>query len=184
MKLTDTQLILLSAASQRDDRGIELPPNLKGGAAHKVVGKLLETGLAEEIRPRGTLPAWRRDEEIGALEATDVKIVWLRATGERWEAICWKVGSHGSQPSWLYALCAIAGNSVSPARRDGIGSLQRIPGRASATVSSQMTLFDQLPEVLLQRVSARPRQLDHVAGAHTPMLTGMVENAQRKLRQA
>jgi hypothetical protein len=28
-KLTDTQLIILSAASQRDDRGVELPANLK-----------------------------------------------------------------------------------------------------------------------------------------------------------
>ena len=39
MKLTDTQLVLLSAASQREDYGIELAPKLKGGAAHKVVGK-------------------------------------------------------------------------------------------------------------------------------------------------
>jgi hypothetical protein len=38
MKLTDTQLVTLSAASQREDRAIELAPNLKGGAAHKVVG--------------------------------------------------------------------------------------------------------------------------------------------------
>jgi hypothetical protein len=28
--LTDTQLIILSAASQRDDRGVELPANVKG----------------------------------------------------------------------------------------------------------------------------------------------------------
>jgi hypothetical protein len=32
-KLTDTQLIILSAASQRDDRGVELPANLKGGSS-------------------------------------------------------------------------------------------------------------------------------------------------------
>src|ERR1700680_2636844 len=35
MKLTDTQLMLLSAASQREDHGIELGPNLKGGAAQR-----------------------------------------------------------------------------------------------------------------------------------------------------
>ncbi len=50
MKLTDTQLVLLSAASQREDRCIELAANLKGGAAHKVVGKLLTDGLTEEIQ--------------------------------------------------------------------------------------------------------------------------------------
>ena len=67
MKLTDTQLVLLSAASQREDGGIELAPNLKGGAAHRVVGKLLSEGLVEEIPARGALPVWRRDDEEGAL---------------------------------------------------------------------------------------------------------------------
>jgi hypothetical protein len=67
MKLTDTQLVLLSAASQRDDRAIELPVNLKGGAAQKVVGKLLTDGLVEEIRAGGSLPVWRRDASDGAI---------------------------------------------------------------------------------------------------------------------
>src|SRR2546430_13313193 len=59
--------VLLSAASQREDGGIELAPNLKGGAAHRVVGKLLTEGLVEEIPARGALPVWRRDDEEGAL---------------------------------------------------------------------------------------------------------------------
>jgi hypothetical protein len=62
-KLTDTQLVTLSAASQREDRGIVLPPNLKGGAAQKFVAKLIELGLVVEIRARGDLPVWRRDDE-------------------------------------------------------------------------------------------------------------------------
>jgi hypothetical protein len=62
-KLTDTQLVTLSAASQREDRGIVLPPNLKGGAAQKLVAKLIELGFVEEIRARGDLPVWRRDDE-------------------------------------------------------------------------------------------------------------------------
>lgn len=63
MKLSDTQLLLLSKASQRDDHGVELPPNLKGGAAQKVIGKLLAERFVEEIRARAGLPVWRRDEE-------------------------------------------------------------------------------------------------------------------------
>jgi hypothetical protein len=55
-KLTDTQLITLSTASQRDDRGVVLPPNLRGGAVQKFVAKLLAAGLIEEIRARGDLP--------------------------------------------------------------------------------------------------------------------------------
>ncbi len=63
MKLTDTQLVLLSAASQREDRGIELAANLNGGAAQKLVRKLVTGGLIEEVAGCGSLPVWRRDEE-------------------------------------------------------------------------------------------------------------------------
>jgi hypothetical protein len=54
MTLTDTQLVLLSAASQREDGAIVLTPNLKGSAAGKVIGKLLRDGLVEEV-PAGAL---------------------------------------------------------------------------------------------------------------------------------
>src|SRR5712671_3718485 len=63
VKLTDTQLVLLSAASQRDDRALERPSNLTGGAAGKVVAKLLTEGLIEEVQSRGSLPVWRRHED-------------------------------------------------------------------------------------------------------------------------
>lgn len=50
MKLTDTQLIVLNNAAQRSTMlALPLPPNLKGGAAHKVVKPLIEKGLLEEI---------------------------------------------------------------------------------------------------------------------------------------
>jgi hypothetical protein len=65
MKLTDTQLVILSNASQREDGAVELPPNLKGGPAQRVVGKLLSDGLIEEIPARAGLPVWRRDEGNG-----------------------------------------------------------------------------------------------------------------------
>jgi hypothetical protein len=65
MKLTDTQLVLLSAASQREDGAVVLAPNLKGGAAGKVVGKLLRDGLIEEVSAAASLPAWRRDDDAG-----------------------------------------------------------------------------------------------------------------------
>jgi len=78
-KLTDTQLIILSAASQRDDRGVELPANLKGGAARKVVDKLIRAGLLEEVRVRGSLREWRRDDDNGPLA--------LRITKQGLEAV-------------------------------------------------------------------------------------------------
>jgi hypothetical protein len=64
VKLTDTQLRLLASASQRDDRALERPSSLTGGAAGKVVAKLLTEGLIEDIQSRGSLPVWRRDGDI------------------------------------------------------------------------------------------------------------------------
>jgi hypothetical protein len=63
VKLTDTQLVLLSTASQRDDRALERPSKLTGSAAGKVVAKLLAEGLVEEVQSRGSLPVWRRDDD-------------------------------------------------------------------------------------------------------------------------
>lgn len=63
MKLTDTQLVLLSKAAQRADLAVDLPANLKGGAAQKVMARLLSEGLLEEVRAPGEMPVWRRDEE-------------------------------------------------------------------------------------------------------------------------
>jgi len=49
MQLTDTQLVVLSAALARDDASIlPLPPKLKGGAVAKVCAALLAKGLAQE----------------------------------------------------------------------------------------------------------------------------------------
>jgi hypothetical protein len=90
-RLTDTQLIILSAASQRDDRGVELPANVKGEAARKVVDKLIRAGLLEEVRAGGSLPVWRRDDESGAralritksgLEAIGIEDVTVTAPKE------------------------------------------------------------------------------------------------------
>ena len=65
IKLTNTQLVLLSAAAIRDDRCIVLPSNLKGGAAQKVAAKLIGVGLVKEIKAKAGAPVWRRDDQIG-----------------------------------------------------------------------------------------------------------------------
>jgi hypothetical protein len=66
-KLTDTQLVLLSAASQCEDGAIDLAENRKGGTAKKAISKLLNDGLVEEVPSHGILPAWRRDDDQGPL---------------------------------------------------------------------------------------------------------------------
>ncbi len=66
-KLTDTQLVLLSAAAQREDGAIDLAESPKGGLAKKAIGKLLTDGLVEEVPAGGMLPVWRRDDDRGPL---------------------------------------------------------------------------------------------------------------------
>jgi hypothetical protein len=87
VKLTDTQLRLLAAASQRDDRALERPSNLTGGAAGKVVAKLLAEGLVEDIQSRGSLPVWHRDgEDVHTLRITKRGLRAIQVDGEATEA--------------------------------------------------------------------------------------------------
>jgi hypothetical protein len=65
IKLTDTQLIILSAAAQREDRCLVASPKLKGGAALKVANKLISAGFVEEIKAEAPATIWRRDNEAG-----------------------------------------------------------------------------------------------------------------------
>jgi hypothetical protein len=80
MKLTGNQLILLSRASQRPDRCAEMPENLKGGVAQNFVAKLLDAGVAEEIRAEPDMPAWRKGESGAfALRVTDAGLSAISA---------------------------------------------------------------------------------------------------------
>jgi hypothetical protein len=62
-KLSDTQLVILSSAAQRDDGLAVLPDKLKGGAAKGAVTKLLGLGFVKEVRVKRGEPAWRADDE-------------------------------------------------------------------------------------------------------------------------
>jgi hypothetical protein len=61
-KLTDTQLIILSSASRRDDGFVVMPKNLAGGGA-KAVRPLLDGGLLKEIAAKPEMPVWRRGDD-------------------------------------------------------------------------------------------------------------------------
>jgi hypothetical protein len=52
IKLSDTQLVILSAAAQREDRCLVTPKSLKGGAPQKIAAKLLAAGLVKEIKAK------------------------------------------------------------------------------------------------------------------------------------
>ena len=52
IKLTDTQLVLLSAAAQRKDLFLVAPPTLKGATAQKVASKLISAGFVKEVKAK------------------------------------------------------------------------------------------------------------------------------------
>ncbi len=75
VKLTDTQLIVLSAAAQREDRCLQ-----------KFAERLLAAGLVKEIRTKQGAPAWRRDAATAQsyslkLTAAGLKAIAVEADG-------------------------------------------------------------------------------------------------------
>jgi Protein of unknown function (DUF3489) len=79
IKLTDTQLVLLGAAVQRKDLCLIAPATLKGGAAQKVVRKLISAGFAKEVKAKASGPVWRRDQESGASYALKLTAAGAKA---------------------------------------------------------------------------------------------------------
>jgi Protein of unknown function (DUF3489) len=79
IKLTDTQIVMLSVAARRDDRCLVAPRNLKGGAAQKVAAKLIDAGFAKEIKAKPGAPVWRQDAETGESFAMKLTAGGVRA---------------------------------------------------------------------------------------------------------
>ena len=72
-RLTDTQLVILSAAAGRDDRAVlPLPKSLKirGGGVTSSLKSLLKKGLVAEQRARRDAPAWRESDDGQRLALT------------------------------------------------------------------------------------------------------------------
>src|SRR6202044_3396460 len=62
VKLTDAQLVMMSAAAQRKDRCLSAPATIKGAGLSKVGVKLAKLGLAREIEAKPGAPIWSRDD--------------------------------------------------------------------------------------------------------------------------
>ena len=62
VKLTDAQLVMMSAAAQREDHCLAAPETMKGAVVSKAGTKLVKLGFAREIHAKSGTPLWRRDE--------------------------------------------------------------------------------------------------------------------------
>jgi hypothetical protein len=79
-QLSDSQLVVLTAACQRPDRCVfPVTAKLKGNAAGNVLKSLLNKGLLKEVRAKRDDTVYRHDEERGrmTLVATDAAFAAL-----------------------------------------------------------------------------------------------------------
>ena len=117
-KLSDTQLVILSAAAQREDCNVlPLPGSLRGGAAAKVVGALLSRGLIAETTTDSRTKAdaalnriWRNDEDGNA--------ILLHVTDEGLAAIGVEPESGGSAPTDADAAPSAEAPQYAPTEAD------------------------------------------------------------------
>lgn len=116
LRLSDTQLVLLSAAAQRDDHCLTALPNLKGGAAQKVADQLIAAALVKEIKAKAGAPVWRRDEKDAQSYALKLTAAGFKAIGVDEAVLSEGVGER------TVASGASALNATSPATRTGRGS--------------------------------------------------------------
>jgi Protein of unknown function (DUF3489) len=76
VKLTDAQLVMLSAAARREDFCLSAPDKMKGAILTKISEKLMKLGLVRKIRAKAGMPVWRRDDagRIYAFKLTKVAL--------------------------------------------------------------------------------------------------------------
>ena len=91
VKLTDAQLVMLSAAAQREDLCLTAPDKLKGAILTKVGEKLVKLGLVREVRAKAGMPIWRRDDAGSyAVKLTAAGLKAIAVDGGSEEAIARK----------------------------------------------------------------------------------------------
>ena len=73
-QLSDSQLVVLTAACQRPDRCVfPVTARLKGNAAGNVLKSLINKGLIKEVRAKRDDTVWRHDEERGRMTLVATK---------------------------------------------------------------------------------------------------------------
>ena len=167
-KLTDMQLVLLSAASQRADRCLIAPKNLKGGAAQKVAAKLLAAGLVREIQAKTGMEAWRRDEEAGQEYSLKLTAAGLKAIA---------VDEGVSQPSASPSASPSANEDRSKASHATNAAAMSTTAASTAQAPRQGTKIARVIELLQRDQSAKLDELIAATGwlPHTARaaLTGL-----------
>jgi len=185
MKLSDTQLILLSKAAKRDDHAVELTSDIEAIAAEKVVSKLAGAGLIEEIESHGALPVWRRVEDTAfTLRITDAG---LKAVGVD-ETIA---KSNAKQPARKASVKTKAGVSTksrrvaksTPSSKTSKPKAPKKQKKAHTTQTSTRhngTKHDQILNLLRRKQGASLEELQKVSGWQAHSVRGFLSGTVKK----
>ena len=140
LKLTDTHLLLLSAAAQRSDGLLDLAPRLKGNALRLTGEKLLKADLVTEVNVEPDQPAWRSDENDVRIGLKIAQPGLLAIAMEAEEA----PGDLAAEPATEVAPVATAADGTRPGTKRAliIALLSREEG---ASISDLMTATGWLP---------------------------------------
>jgi hypothetical protein len=132
-QLSDSQLVVLSAACQRPDRSVyPLTAKLPGGAAAKVLGSLLKKGLVREVQAKREDTVWREDKKRGRLT--------LHATPAAFQALGIEQEASAQSESDAHAPAEAGAGSR---RKRKAGKSKEKPSRTRAN-SKQAQLIEML----------------------------------------
>jgi Protein of unknown function (DUF3489) len=131
IKLTDSQLLMLSAAAQRNDRCLVAAPNVKAAAAQKLAGKLIASGLVKEIKAKPGAPVWRRNDEAGQSYALKLTAAGAKAIAIDESAEHGHVGDEG-QPREDVEKAGSCSQQPSAPDPSSAGANETAPARPSA----------------------------------------------------
>ena len=164
-KLTDTQLVLLSAASQREDRYLTPPAGARLGPARKAAAKLLEAGFVKELRARKDAPVWRSDEETEQsftlkLTAAGLKAIAGEADGESEEASRSRERSGGEGDFELQAVETRGPDPVRDAEPDVVPSWPAAP-RGGTKIASVVAMLKKDEGATIDAIVAATAWLPH-----------------------
>jgi Protein of unknown function (DUF3489) len=160
-KLTDVQRIVLSDAVLRNDGAAALPEGMTEKAVQKLAATLVAKRLVREVRAKGDMPIWRRNEEGRACALIVTKL------GR--EAI---KGDEGRQPIGV-DVDASALSSIPDERPSQTAlpsqSAQCVP-RKGSKLAEVMTLLGRKDGVAIEELTSRTGWLPHTTRA---ALTGL-----------
>lgn len=86
IKFTTPQRNMLCVAAQREDRCLEPNGDLKGSAARAFATKLIDAGMAREVRTKDGLPVWRADKTSGHNYSLKLTGIGIKAAAEQQDA--------------------------------------------------------------------------------------------------